>query len=261
MALDKCLPKRRFLQIVNIPHDSNLKIEICYDLEWLTILRLTNHLLSVKRVLNFLPGPSSLERYSFTPTEEEKLITLESFGNNLIVPQNFEKTASGYCSNISPTVIQHDNIVFNPQTILFCKTLSIDDPIKIIMNVDYNQLSTNMIDDNDIDNSVGNLTFIDDSDLIINSVEDRSTLRLPSPVNTSCNNAVNPAIAENLEAEESFQPQNNGVQQEPKLDESCEEMEVEVPTPEKEIDHKLEITKKVFKRRNASLYVNTESHS
>lgn len=62
LALDKCLPKRRFLQIVDIPHNNNLKTEISYDLEWLTILRLTNHLLSTKNVMNYLPGPGGNER-------------------------------------------------------------------------------------------------------------------------------------------------------------------------------------------------------
>lgn len=246
LALDKCLPKRRFLQILNIPHDRNLKTEICYDLEWLTILRLTNHLLSVKRVLNYMPGPTGTERYSFTPTEQEKSITLEKFGGNLKVPQNFEKTAPGYCSNILPTVMQHNNILFNPQTVLFCKTLNIDDPLKIITNLDYNQLSANSITDDTTDVSVGNVTFIDDSDIIVNSVEPRTTLRLPSPVNTSIN--------ENFTAtDESLQP-NNDLKHAP--DKPCEQTEVEVLD-----EKKLETTRKVFKRRNASLYENTESSS
>lgn len=62
LALDKCLPKRRFLQIVEIPHVENSEIELHYDLEWLTILFLTNHLLSVKSNINYMPGPSNLER-------------------------------------------------------------------------------------------------------------------------------------------------------------------------------------------------------
>lgn len=62
LALDKCLPKRLFLQIVDIPHDENSKIELHYDSEWLAILFLTNHLLSVKTMTNYMPGPSSSER-------------------------------------------------------------------------------------------------------------------------------------------------------------------------------------------------------
>lgn len=63
LALDKCLPRRRFLQITDIPHDTNLKIELNYDLEWLTILNLTNDLLSVKGMHTYMPGPGSIQRY------------------------------------------------------------------------------------------------------------------------------------------------------------------------------------------------------
>lgn len=62
LALDKCLPNRRFLQILDVPHDYNLKKKISYDLEWLTILHLTNHLLNTKNVTQYMPGPNGSER-------------------------------------------------------------------------------------------------------------------------------------------------------------------------------------------------------
>lgn len=62
LALDKCLPRRRFLQIIEIPHDDNLKIELSYDLEWLAILHLTNHLLNVKSNFSYMPGLNDTER-------------------------------------------------------------------------------------------------------------------------------------------------------------------------------------------------------
>lgn len=62
LSLDKCLPNRRFMQIIDIPHHENAKIELDYDLEWLTILHSTNHLLSVKNNIQYMPGPSSNER-------------------------------------------------------------------------------------------------------------------------------------------------------------------------------------------------------
>jgi lariat debranching enzyme len=45
------------LQIVDIPHDTNKSVELEYDLEWLTILHLTNHLLSVRKTNQYMPGP------------------------------------------------------------------------------------------------------------------------------------------------------------------------------------------------------------
>lgn len=62
LALDKCLPKRKFLQVVDIPHSDDSKFEISYDVEWLTILFLTNHLLSVKNRTTYMPGPGGSER-------------------------------------------------------------------------------------------------------------------------------------------------------------------------------------------------------
>lgn len=63
LSLDKCLPKKRFLQILDLPHDSSKPIEIEYDLEWLSVLHLTNHLININSNMYYLPGPSELERF------------------------------------------------------------------------------------------------------------------------------------------------------------------------------------------------------
>lgn len=60
LALDKCLPRRDFLQVIEVP--STEPLELSYDAEWLTILRLTNHLLSVSDKTVYMPGPGSSER-------------------------------------------------------------------------------------------------------------------------------------------------------------------------------------------------------
>lgn len=39
-------------------------MELQYDLEWLTILRLTNHLLSVRYSICHMPGKESEERFA-----------------------------------------------------------------------------------------------------------------------------------------------------------------------------------------------------
>lgn len=62
LALDKCLPRRNFLQIVDIKHDESKPVEIEYDLEWLTILHFTNHLVNVKNSIQYMPGPNGAER-------------------------------------------------------------------------------------------------------------------------------------------------------------------------------------------------------
>lgn len=63
LALDKCLPQKRFLQVLDIPHDSEKPIELHYDLEWLSILHHTNHLLSISSTYTYMPGPSGSERF------------------------------------------------------------------------------------------------------------------------------------------------------------------------------------------------------
>lgn len=63
LSLDKCLPKKRFLQILDIPHDNSKPIDLTYDVEWLTVLHTTNHLLNNNSNMYYLPGPSTLERF------------------------------------------------------------------------------------------------------------------------------------------------------------------------------------------------------
>ena len=61
LALDKCLPRRQYMQILNLPANGPLKLE--YDPEWLTVLRLTNHLSTSGSQFLYMPGPGSKERY------------------------------------------------------------------------------------------------------------------------------------------------------------------------------------------------------
>ena len=47
LALDKALPQRDFLQLVDIPTKTNAPYEFKYDAEWLAVLRNTNDLMSL----------------------------------------------------------------------------------------------------------------------------------------------------------------------------------------------------------------------
>lgn len=60
LALDKILPHRHFLQVIDIPViESSEEPKLSYDPEWLAILKSTNHLINVKPNPCFMPGPSS----------------------------------------------------------------------------------------------------------------------------------------------------------------------------------------------------------
>ena len=64
LALDKCLPRRQFLQVLEIgePVGKEEEVLLKYDPAWLAILRSTNHLLSVEKKPRYPPGPGSSER-------------------------------------------------------------------------------------------------------------------------------------------------------------------------------------------------------
>ncbi|CAL4192305.1 unnamed protein product, partial [Meganyctiphanes norvegica] len=137
LALDKCLPRREFLQIVQIPHDTSLPLEFSHDAEWLTILRLTNQLLSTQAKNVYMPGPGSEERYQFTPSESEIKETIELMNGDLTIPVgSFVRTAQTYnASKGKPkmNLVQMPKPVLNPTTIAFCDKLGIDDPLALLL--------------------------------------------------------------------------------------------------------------------------------
>ncbi|XP_065211972.1 lariat debranching enzyme B isoform X1 [Planococcus citri] len=132
LALDKCLPRRKYHEIIDIPSDeNNSEIELYYDLEWLTILHLTDHLMSSRKSTNSMPNStSSGERWMFTPTEDEKNFVLLRMNNDLKIPLNFERTARCYEYNRnSRSKPDPPKAIPNPQTEIFCRKLGIRDPI------------------------------------------------------------------------------------------------------------------------------------
>lgn len=136
LALDKCLPKRKFLQVVEIKHDESLPLILCYDLEWLTILFLTNHLLSVKQGIHYMPGPAGNGRWIYTPSEEEKENVLKKFNRSMKIPENFRTTAEAYKPDCPNTQTKKSlKLQINPQTTEFCDTLGIDDPAVLLQMV------------------------------------------------------------------------------------------------------------------------------
>lgn len=133
LALDKCLPRRRFLQILDIPHDTDKAIDLEYDPEWLTILSLTNHLLSVKETHTYMPGPGCDGRWKFTPTKEEVEFVQKKLLDNLKIPLNFSRTVEAFdVSKHAGNSTRQPDAQLNPQTMAFCKSLGIDDPIALL---------------------------------------------------------------------------------------------------------------------------------
>lgn len=129
LALDKCLPKRNFLQILDIGEKANLPIELKYDPEWLCILQLTDHLLNVNKQISYMPGPGGSERWDFKITEPEKNELKKLMNLDLIIPKNFQITAPIHSPSEKIDTFQ---VHTNPQTVQFCQKLKIRDPLALL---------------------------------------------------------------------------------------------------------------------------------
>ncbi|XP_021358109.1 lariat debranching enzyme-like [Mizuhopecten yessoensis] len=158
LSLDKCLPRRKFLQILDVPHDPQEPLKLQLDTEWLSILKLTNHLLSLKRGSIYMPGPGSQSRWEFTPTIEEENKVLEDFGGDLVIPDNFQKTVEVFDPNQGKCKVNPPMTMVNPQTTLMCTMLDITDPNAIFLGQDSGNLldvsgegACDADDDDDVD--------------------------------------------------------------------------------------------------------------
>jgi len=137
LALDKCLPRRQFLQVVTVgPPVTNDEVVLRYCPAWLAILKSTSHLLSVERKPRYTPGPGSAERWDFRPTEEEIAEVKNLFKNDFEIPYNFEQTALSYKPNgerLNMRNVPRPQATTNTQTTIFCSKLHILDPMALLL--------------------------------------------------------------------------------------------------------------------------------
>lgn len=135
LALDKCLPHRNFLQILDIsplhPATPPSPLKLRYDPEWLSILRIFGphdpH----------APSPRNLGEAAYIPliakerewVDEHLLAASEKEGEDndgLEVPLNFETTAPPYDgADIRSVGMEQPREYSNPQTSRFCEMLGI----------------------------------------------------------------------------------------------------------------------------------------
>jgi len=128
LSLDKCLPNRDFLQLLELPGDGSAPT-LAYDAEWLAILSSTWHLHSCVRGRVPLDpvavAAASGGRGSFAPsTDEERAVAERAAGGSLAVPLNFSVTAPPYVAG-QPIVAPQAPFNENPQTTAFLQTFGL----------------------------------------------------------------------------------------------------------------------------------------
>ncbi|KAF7559105.1 hypothetical protein G7046_g5052 [Stylonectria norvegica] len=138
LALDKCLPRRHFLQLCEIqplkpadatehpPSDKSPRYRLQYDPEWLAITRVFHGSLVVGD--RTVQTPPDLGEEHYLPLIEAERAWVDANvvqKGKLDVPENFELTAPIYESGMPTTVHEQPEEYTNPQTSTFCSLLSI----------------------------------------------------------------------------------------------------------------------------------------
>lgn len=123
LALDKCLPGRDFLQVLELPLKGPK--EFHYDAEWLATLRTTHNLLSLDRRAPTLPAFGHLRAGPKKEDLEHVQQVLSQRGTQ--VPNNFQMTAPAHDPHRKGNRGQMPRTAIrNPQTVAFLEMLGLE---------------------------------------------------------------------------------------------------------------------------------------
>ncbi|KAL8713061.1 MAG: hypothetical protein Q9220_002921 [cf. Caloplaca sp. 1 TL-2023] len=130
LALDKCLPQRRFLQMLEIDPISHSSVissspgRFTYDKEWLAI---TRAFASVNPLTSPIPHDQGEAHYrSLIETEEAWVEENVVKTNKIYIPNNFQITAPVYDPSVGLHPKDHPMEYTNPQTAAFCEMLDVE---------------------------------------------------------------------------------------------------------------------------------------
>ena len=127
LSLDKCLPGRQFLQIIDFPEATGPKV-LSYDAEWLSILKTTHNLTSLHPRPPPPPPPESVTEAQITEIQAVLAAMSGTSGDSGQIPLDFQPTAPAYS-------VQEDGhrsgrmpqrAVRNPQTVALFQLLGLD---------------------------------------------------------------------------------------------------------------------------------------
>ncbi|PIK49935.1 putative lariat debranching enzyme A isoform X1 [Apostichopus japonicus] len=202
LSLDKCLPGRSFLQVLDIPTDAKKPYQLTFDTEWLSILKLTNHFTSISP--NYVQLPNAARSDNYTPSLGNLAKVRSLMDDQLDVPGKFEQTAVAYNPAKVDKYPSQPPLKVNSQTTFLCSKLGISDPCRMIIEEEDNlspltmedtadevRLSDNYADFDDSSESKNlSVSFTDDSDI---SLLNDTYASFDSSVNNSmCRTPGNP---------------------------------------------------------------------
>ncbi|KAI5896523.1 DBR1-domain-containing protein [Schizophyllum commune H4-8] len=135
LALDKCLPRRKFLEVIDIPVEGELdpgRPMFTFDPEWLAIVRAFNPLLSLE--MKQTPFPPENEAREMVARElawvqENVLATRDGQTVKIGDVQQFTPTLPGGDGPQGRERFQQPPWFTNPQTVAICELLGIENKI------------------------------------------------------------------------------------------------------------------------------------
>ena len=139
LALDKCLPHRKFLQVLEIepisihnPPATSHPYTLCYDREWLAITRIFASELVLGDPSSRVPQDRGEKHYQALIDTEELWVErnlVES--GKMTIPENFERTAPVYDPEVGIGTKEQPLEYTNPQTAQFCDLVGIPNSFDI----------------------------------------------------------------------------------------------------------------------------------
>lgn len=134
LALDKCLPRRKFLQVIDLETPNhNGPFQIKLDPEWLAILSSTNHMMRISREPLRLDDSQPIEK-------DLEMVGRVFDGDFSYPPELFIRTADIYSPHGNNTNKNsngdnnNNNLIFiNSQTEWFCSRLNLVNPFKVFL--------------------------------------------------------------------------------------------------------------------------------